>query len=58
LAAGLAQPGKVLYSPDGISNPPNLRRAEPIIEKVDKDDRTFRSTAKWASLTTVHDQLI
>ncbi|NPT62379.1 hypothetical protein [Paraburkholderia elongata] len=28
-----------------------------IIESVDEDGRTFRSTVKWASLTALHDQL-
>jgi hypothetical protein len=28
-----------------------------IIESVDDDGRTFRSTVKWASLTGLHDQL-
>ncbi|MFM0150383.1 hypothetical protein [Paraburkholderia sp. RL18-085-BIA-A] len=28
-----------------------------IIESVDEDGRTFRTTVKWASLTDLHDQL-
>ncbi|CAB3809305.1 hypothetical protein LMG28614_07007 [Paraburkholderia ultramafica] len=28
-----------------------------IIESVDEDGRTFRSTVKWASLSALHDQL-
>ena len=28
-----------------------------IVESVDVDGRTFRSTVKWASLTGLHDQL-
>lgn len=28
-----------------------------IIESVNEDGRTFRSTVKWASLIAVHDQL-
>jgi hypothetical protein len=59
LATGLARPEKPGSSAnDSINDPPNLLRAETIIvESVDEDGRPFRSTAKWASLTTVHDQL-
>jgi Ribonuclease G/E len=28
-----------------------------IIESMDEDGRTFRSTVKWASLSALHDQL-
>jgi hypothetical protein len=28
-----------------------------IIESVNEDGRTFRSTVKWASLIAIHDQL-
>jgi hypothetical protein len=28
-----------------------------IIESVDEEGRTFRSTVKWDSLTSLHDQL-
>jgi hypothetical protein len=28
-----------------------------IIESVDEDGRTFRSTVKWANLAHLHDQL-
>jgi hypothetical protein len=58
LATGLARPEKAGPSAkDSINDPPNLLRAETIVESVDEDGRPFRSTAKWASLTTVHDQL-